>query len=65
MMLARVAYDAYNQRFRLADPEMAPMFEDGEVYVLVVDFLPKTAPENGLEIEIDTLLEPPPSMGHA
>jgi hypothetical protein len=40
MIPIKVSYDAYNQEFRLVEPKYARMFEDGETYVLAVDFLP-------------------------
>jgi hypothetical protein len=39
MVLIKVTYDAYNQEFRLLDPKLARLFEDGETYVLTTDFL--------------------------
>ena len=47
MFLVKVAYDAYNQQFRLIDQKLAHMFEDGEMYLLVVDFLPQHAEVGG------------------
>jgi hypothetical protein len=40
MILIKVAYDAYNQQFRLVEPTQARMFDDGEEYVVAVDFFP-------------------------
>jgi len=40
MIHVKVAYDAYNQQFRLIDSTMSRLLEDGEVYLLVVDFFP-------------------------
>ena len=40
MILIKVSYDAYNQEFRLVDPKCAKLFEDGETYVLAMEFLP-------------------------
>ena len=42
MFVVKVAYDAYNQQFRLLDQKLAHMFEDGDMYLLVVDFFPET-----------------------
>jgi hypothetical protein len=65
MILARVAYDAYNQQFRLADPELAVMFEDGEIYVLFVDFLPRQATPVDPDFDLETFAKPPVGLGHA
>lgn len=40
MILVKVAYDAYNQQFRLVDQTHARIFDDGEVYLVAVDFFP-------------------------
>jgi hypothetical protein len=40
MILVKVAYDAYNQQFRLLDQTNARIFDDGEVYLVAVDFFP-------------------------
>jgi len=40
MILVKVAYDAYNQQFRLIDQTNARIFDDGEVYLVAVDFFP-------------------------
>ena len=40
MFVVKVSYDAYNQQFRLLDQKLAHMFEDGDMYLLVVDFFP-------------------------
>ena len=42
MFVVKVAYDAYNQQFRLLDQKLAHMFEDGDMYLLVVEFFPET-----------------------
>ena len=65
MILARVAYDAYNQQFRLADPEMAAMFEDGEFYLLFVDFLPQKVEAEDSGFDIGSFGKPPEGLGHA
>jgi hypothetical protein len=41
MFLVKLAYDGYNHQFRLVDQKLANMFEDGEMYLLVVDFFPE------------------------
>jgi hypothetical protein len=46
MVLIKVTYDAYNQEFRLLDPKLARLFEDGETYVLTMDFLSQGIEEN-------------------
>ena len=35
MILIRVQYDAYNRLFKLLDPAMARVFEDGETYLIM------------------------------
>ena len=40
MFIVKVAWDARNQQFRLMDQKLSNMFEDGDMYLLVVDFLP-------------------------
>jgi hypothetical protein len=40
MILVKVAYDAYNQQFRLIDQTTSRIFDDGEVYLVAVDFFP-------------------------
>ena len=59
MILVKVAYDAYNQQFRLVDPRLSHMFEDGENYLLVVDIFPTDLQND------DALSYPPLEMGHA
>ena len=41
MFIVKVAWDARNQQFRLVDQKLAHMFEDGDLYLLVVDFFPQ------------------------
>ena len=41
MFFIKVTYDACNQQFRLTDPELSHMFEDGDMYMLIVDFFPE------------------------
>jgi hypothetical protein len=71
MILAKIAYDAYNQQFRLTDPQLAGVFKDGEMYLVIVDFLPKDIekaidfPDSGEEIDLSALMEPPMPIGHA
>jgi hypothetical protein len=66
MILARVAYDACSQQFRLADPEMASIFQEGELYLLFVDFLPKPGADHSvIEVDFTLPMDPPPPMGQA
>ena len=70
MILAKVAYDAYNQRFRLTDPQLSGVFKDSEMYLVIVDFLPKDI-ERAIEysdaddVDFAPLMEPPTPIGHA
>jgi hypothetical protein len=41
MFIVKVAWDAQNQQFRLMDRKLSHMFEDGDMYLLVVDFFPR------------------------
>jgi hypothetical protein len=59
MILVKVAYDAYNQEFRLVDPQLNHMFDDGETYLLAVDIFPTEWEKD------DALNYPPAEMGHA
>jgi hypothetical protein len=58
VFVVKVAYDAYNQQFRLLDQKLAHMFEDGDMYLLVVDFFPETV--EGQFIDMNQA-----DMGHA
>jgi hypothetical protein len=60
MFIVKVAYDAYNQQFRLVDQKLANMFEDGDVYLLVVDFFPQ---QSAAEDQFINLTEM--DIGHA
>jgi hypothetical protein len=61
MFIVKVAWDAQNQQFHLMDQKLANMFEDGDMYLLVVDFLPQeSAPESDQFIDLDQA-----EMGHA
>ena len=70
MILAKVAYDAYNQQFRLTDPQLSGVFKDSEMYLVIVDFLPKDI-ERAIEysdaddVDFSPLMEPPTPIGHA
>ena len=60
MFIVKVAWDARNQQFRLMDPKLANMFEEGDMYLLVVDFFPQD-PDAGEEfIDLDQA-----DIGHA
>ena len=40
MILVKVAYDSQSQHFRLVDPDLVPMFDHGETYLIAVDIFP-------------------------
>ena len=52
MFFIKVAYDACNQQFRLMDPELSHMFEDGDTYMLIVDFFPENPKIEGQFIDL-------------
>jgi hypothetical protein len=61
MFIVKVAWDAQNQQFRLMDHKLSGMFEDGDMYLLVVDFLPQeSAAETEQFIDLDQA-----EIGHA
>ena len=60
MFIVKVASDARNQQFRLLDQKLSNMFEDGDMYLLVVDFLPNESEVDGEFIDLDQA-----EMGHA
>jgi hypothetical protein len=60
MFIVKVSWDARNQHFRLADQKMAHVFEDGDMYLLVVDFLPQEPDADEQFIDLDQA-----EMGHA
>ena len=60
MFIVKVAWDARNQQFRLLDPKLTNMFEDGDMYLLVVDFFPQDEEMDGQFIDMDQA-----EMGHA
>jgi len=60
MFIVKVAWDARNQQFRLMDQKLAGMFEDGGMYLLVVDFLPQETSMDTEFIDLDQA-----EMGHA
>ena len=60
MFIVKVAWDAGNQQFKLMDRKLAGMFEDGDMYLLVVDFFPQQSAAEGELIDLDHA-----DMGHA
>jgi hypothetical protein len=60
MFIVKVSWDARNQQFRLMDQKLAHMFEDGDMYLLVVDFFPQDADADELFIDLDQA-----DIGHA
>jgi hypothetical protein len=60
MFIVKVEWDARNQQFRLVDQKLAHFFEEGDVYLLVVDFLPQQTDSDGMFIDLDQA-----EMGHA
>jgi hypothetical protein len=60
MFIVKVAWDASNQQFRLMDQKLTQMFEDGDMYLLVVDFLPHETAMDEQFIDLDQA-----EMGHA
>jgi hypothetical protein len=60
MFIVKVAWDARNQQFRLMDPKLANMFEEGDMYLLVVDFFPQDPDVSDQFIDLDQS-----DIGHA
>ena len=60
MFIVKVSWDARNQQFRLMDPKLAHMFEEGDTYLLVVDFYPQDASVDEGFIDLDHA-----DIGHA
>lgn len=60
MFIVKVSWDARNQQFKLIDQKLSNMFEDGDMYLLVVDFLPNESEVDGDIIDLDQA-----EMGHA
>ena len=61
MLVVKVAWDARHQQFRPIDQKMSSIFEDGAMYLLVVDFLPQELDsDEGTLIDLENT-----SMGHA
>jgi hypothetical protein len=40
MILVKVAYDGQSQQFRLLEPDLTQMFDDGETYLIALDIFP-------------------------
>ena len=59
MILVKVAYDSQSQQFRLLDPDLNYMFDDGETYLVAVDIFPSKF------IDDDTVDVLPAGIGHA
>ena len=60
MFIIKVTWDARSQQFRLMDSKLTNMFEDGDLYLLVVDFFPQDSEGDGQFIDMDQA-----EMGHA
>jgi hypothetical protein len=60
VFIVKVAWDAQNQQFRLVDPKLAHVFEEGDVYLLVVDFFPQDVSTDEQFIDLDQA-----DIGHA
>jgi hypothetical protein len=60
MFIVKVSWDARNQQFRLMDQKLAQMFEDGDMYLLVVDFFPQDSDADNQLIDLDQA-----DIGHA
>lgn len=60
MFIVKVAWDAQNQQFRLMDQKLGHIFEDGDMYLLVVDFFPQDSIADEQFIDLDQA-----DIGHA
>ena len=60
MFIVKVSWDARNQQFRLTDQKLVHLFEDGDMYLLVVDFFPQQPDADEQFIDLDQA-----DMGHA
>jgi hypothetical protein len=60
MFIVKVSWDARNQQFRLMDQKLSHMFEDGDMYLLVVDFFPQDSCTDEQFIDLDQA-----DIGHA
>jgi hypothetical protein len=62
MILVKVAYDRQSQQFRLLDPDLMHMFDDGETYLVAVDIFPSDSTDWLDDATVDVL---PAGIGHA
>jgi hypothetical protein len=60
MLIVKVSWDARNQQFRLMDHKLAHIFEDGDMYLLVVDYFPQEMDADDQFIDLDQA-----DIGHA
>jgi hypothetical protein len=60
MFIVKVVWDARNQQFRLMDQKLAHMFEEGDMYLLVVESFPQDSIDDAQFIDLDQA-----EMGHA
>ena len=60
MFIVKVSWDARTQHFRLVDQKLGHLFEEGDVYLLVVDSFPQEADADTQFIDLDHS-----EMGHA
>jgi hypothetical protein len=60
MFIVKVAWDARNQQFRLVDQKLAHIFDEGDMYLLVVDSFPQESEDDTQFINLDQA-----EMGHA
>jgi hypothetical protein len=61
MILVKVAYDRLSRQFRLLEPDLVQLFDDGETYLVAVDIFPDAWTDNDGE-NVDVL---PAGIGHA
>jgi len=64
MILVQVAYDRLSRQFRLLDPDLIHMFDDGETYLVAVDIFPTDCSGCSGD-ECDTVEVLPSGIGHA
>jgi len=60
MFIVKVAWDARSQQFKLVDHKLAGMFDDGDLYLVVVDLFPQESAVDSQFIDLDQA-----DMGHA
>ena len=53
MFIVKVAWDPHHQQFRLQNPKLAHMFEDGDLFLLMVNFFPQDWAVDGQFIDLD------------